>query len=176
MAEILALPASIAAVMQLADYGWRFAKVLHQFARNTHMAIEELNHFAIQVQSFSDSVGAAQASLHRHFTKYADSPFMAYLLRNRVLENISQDSDFIRRCLRDAKKDVLSMNSKYLLWMSIRWSFKKASILTLQPQMESLKTTLGLLLATAQLDAVHMSMGIKTQDPAQKNTDHQNEM
>jgi hypothetical protein len=44
---------------------------------------------------------------------------------------------------------VTDMKSRLALWTSIKWNFKKASIMELSPEMESLKTNLGLLVATA---------------------------
>lgn len=176
MAELLALPASIAAVMQLATYGRGFAKVMYDVYCDVRMGRHEMEQFRIQVLTFSDTVGVAQASLRRYLKDCEGSPIIPYLLEKRVLEAIEQESCLVRGRLQDAKKKVVSMRSRSLLWTGILWSIKKSSILALHPYMESVKTSLGLLIITVQFEAIQTSARRDGNDIGQGGTELDVEM
>lgn len=157
MAEVLAIPAALAAVLQLAEYGRHFSKVLYRFARNASTAREDVRRFASQVRTFADTIDLAQVSLDRHISAYADSPIIAYISTRAVLHNIAQQALQIFGRFQDSRDLVRSMDSDFGLWARFKWSLRKATVLELFPEMENVKTSLLLLMTTAQLESLTLS-------------------
>lgn len=158
MAELLALPASIAAIVQLAEYGFRFARTLHSFASHAGSASEEIELFEIQVRSSSQVIGLARASLHQHCSKHPDSSVLTYISAHNVIDDLAKESKLVEKRLRNARHQVMSMNSWHKLLVMIKWSLRKASILGLSADMEKVKTSLGLILATAHFEVANLAL------------------
>ncbi|KAL2128564.1 hypothetical protein VTI74DRAFT_9021 [Chaetomium olivicolor] len=158
MAEALAIVGGVAAVLQLATSARKFAQVLYSFAADAGAAGTEVERFASQVQSFSDTTEMAQAGLYHYCVENPDTPVVTFIKSRGVLANIDIEARTVKRHLRTIQLRVKNLQSRSMLWASIKWSFKKSSILELGPGMESVKTGLSLALATAQLEAIiHVS-------------------
>ena len=183
MAEVLAVLGGLAAVIQLCTSARKFARVLLQFAADNGTATTEVKRFALQVQTFSDAIGITQITLCDFCRKNPNSPVVTFFASHRVLSKINLLAQHVQDHLQVIHDQVRGMNSRWMLWASILWTFHtKSSILALYPEMESVKTTLGLLTATAQLEAflssqakgdaenkkqMYVSMGLlKTKSPA----------
>ncbi|KAH6842896.1 hypothetical protein B0I37DRAFT_418043 [Chaetomium sp. MPI-CAGE-AT-0009] len=135
MAEFLAVTGGLAAVVQLAVSGRDLAKTLYRFAVDT---------------------GAAAAEVERFANQNPESPVVAFIKNSQVLENIYSEASTVRAHLRAIRDQVIDMKSRWVLWASIKWNFKKLSILELSPEMESVKTSLCLLMASTNLEALHL--------------------
>lgn len=158
MAEFLAIAGGMAAVVQLAGTGRRFFKTLHRFAMNAGSAGAEVERFANQVRTFSDAVELAEQTLSTYCREHPKSPLVAYIWRRKILANIDSEARAVRLHLRDIQARVVNMESRSVLWASLKWTINKSSILELSPEMESVKTSLGLLMATAQFEDRMMGM------------------
>ena len=154
MAEFLAVTGGLAAVIQLATSGRRFAKILYRFAVDAGAAAAEVERFANQVRTFSDTVEVAEQTLSRYCRDNPASPLVVFMDRRKVLANIDSEATTVRTHLRAVRDQVIGMKSRSILWASIKWSWKKSSILELSPEMESVKTSLSLLMVTAQFEAM----------------------
>ena len=157
MAEVLAIPAALAAVLQLAEYGRHFSKVLYRFSRNASTAKEDVKRFASQVQTFSDTIDLAQVSLDRHFAAYAESPIIAYISRRPVLHNIAQQALQIFDRFQNSRDLVRTIDSGFGFWASIKWSLRKTTVLELFPEMETVKSSLLMLMSTAHLESLTLA-------------------
>jgi hypothetical protein len=70
-----------------------------------------------------------------------------------VLKNIGTEAMAVQAHLRQIQHQVVGLRSSVTLWASVKWSFKKSSILELSPEMESVKTSLSLVITTAHFEA-----------------------
>jgi hypothetical protein len=157
MAEFLAVTGGLAAVVQLAASGRHLAKTLYRFAVDAGAYTAEVERFANQVRTFSDTVEVAEQTLSRYCRDNPTSRLVVYMERRKVLANIDSEATTVRAHLRAVREQVIDMKSRSILWASIKWSWKKSSILELSPEMESAKTNLSLLMVTAQFEAMARS-------------------
>lgn len=153
MAEFLAIAGGMAAVVQLAGTGRRFSKTLHRFATNAGAAAAEVERFANQVRTFSDAVEVAEQTLSSYCQVYPKSPLVAYIGRCKILASIDNETRAVRAHLRAIQARVVNMESRSVLWASFKWTMNKSSILELSPEMESVKSNLGLLISTTHFEA-----------------------
>jgi hypothetical protein len=153
MAEALAVVGALAAVLQLCSCARKFARVLHQFAVDAGVAAAEIKRFAYQIRSFSNTVDTAQCTLSRYCTENPTSPIVVFMRNRNVLGDLNIEATMVEGHLLDIRDQVMGMKSRLVLWTSIKWSFKKSSVLGLFPEMENIKTSLGLLVATAHFEA-----------------------
>ncbi|OHE98386.1 hypothetical protein CORC01_06382 [Colletotrichum orchidophilum] len=153
MAEVLGFVASFAALIQLVQYGAKFAEALYQFSEQSGSPTEEIERFALQASTFSFVISTAHCSLDQHCKNYPDSPVLRFISTNGVLYSISYQSDSIKSRLRKAIRRVKNrLGSKNVVFNFLKWWYQKDSIKDLFPEMECIKTSLQLLLATAQFE------------------------
>lgn len=157
MAEFLALTGGLAAILQLSKTALRLASALHHLASTSPAA--EITRFANQAQSFSDTVAAAQVTLRRYCLTNPTSPLVQFLVSRNVLGNMGVEADAVRRRLRGVQRRVAGFggaNGKGKgVWVRLWWGWRmKGGVNELVPEMESVKTGLGLVLATAQFEAL----------------------
>lgn len=112
----------------------------------------EINRFAIQVHNFSQTSEAARLSLSRYCSKHPDSEVSNYLKEKGVLEGLAQESELVERDVQSATRRVVAMMAKSRVFARIQWSFRKESILQVCIGMESIKSSIGLILHTVQLE------------------------
>ncbi|KAK1727064.1 uncharacterized protein BDZ83DRAFT_227125 [Colletotrichum acutatum] len=106
MAEVLGIVASVAALIQLAKYGEKFAKVLIRYSKQSSSPGKEVERCAFQAQDFSDCIDMTQFALERHFDKYTESSLLQYLLSQGILQGILNRSKLIKWQLEMATKNI----------------------------------------------------------------------
>lgn len=158
MAEVIALTASLAGIIQLADYGIKFARVLSSLSRQIGTTFEEIEQFGLEVRSFSSLVLLAQTSLRHHCSEHDESPILAYIADNSILDGISRESDIVKRHVRDARRRVAAINSNTRILAVAKWTFHKKSILELSPEMEKIKSSISVILSTVQVELAALSL------------------
>jgi hypothetical protein len=154
MAEFLAVTGGLAAVVQLAASGRRLVKTLYRFAVDAGAAAAEVERFANQVRTFSGTVEVAQQTVSFYCRENPESPVVAFIKSSQVLADIDSEASTVQAHLWAIRDQVIDMKSRWVVWASIKWSVKKSSILELSPQMESVKTSLCLLMASTNLEAL----------------------
>ncbi|EXF86001.1 hypothetical protein CFIO01_05936 [Colletotrichum fioriniae PJ7] len=157
MTEVLGLVSSFAAIIQLVQYGEKFAKALYQYSEQRGYRAEKIEHYANDVVTFSDVVRTAHFSLTQHCKKYPESPVLDFIATQGVLNNIASQSGSVEQRLKIAASQIRScLGSKSFVLSFFKWWYQRNSIKDLFPEMESIKTSLQLLLATAQFEIVTM--------------------
>lgn len=152
MAEIIAITASVAGIMQLAQYGLKVADTLQRFSGQLGSTSQDVKRFAAQVRSFSQIIGLAEVSLLDHCASYSESHVLDYIIKHKILDGLSGESEIVRDRLSDVRHRVSSMNSKVRLLSIFKWMLYRESILELAGEMESVKSSVGLVLAIVQLE------------------------
>lgn len=148
------------AVLQLSRAGRRFFKTLQRFAVNAGIAHgAEVARFANQVRTFSNTIELTEETLSRYFRQHPESRLVAYIGRHQILADIDSEAGAIRLHLLAIQDRVVNMESRSILWASFKWAFNtRSSIWELSSEMESIKNSLGLLMATAQFEDRMMGM------------------
>ncbi|KAK1623796.1 hypothetical protein BDP81DRAFT_399142 [Colletotrichum phormii] len=157
MAEVLGLVSSFAAIIQLVQYGEKFAKALYQYSEQQGYRTDEIERYAIQAITFSDVVRTAHFSLNQHCKKYPKSPVLDFIATQGALDNIAFQSESVELRLRKATSQVRSyLGSRNFVLSFFKWWYQKDCIKDLFPEMESIKTSLQLLMATAHFEIATM--------------------
>lgn len=157
MAEILGIVASVAALIQLANYSEKFAKALLKFSRQNSSLRKEVDRCVFRAQDFSYCIDLTQFALERHFRKYTESSLLRYLLSQGILQGILNRSRLIRWRLEKAIKRVRSLlRGGNAVFNFFKWWYQKDSILDLFPEMDSVKISLQLLVSATQLEVLDM--------------------
>lgn len=176
MAEVIALSASLAGVLQLVGYGYKFARTLTKFSQQVGSGSDEIDRFTAQVQFFSQTVGLAQVSLSRHVADYEESPVITYIRAHHVLDDLSTESKVVEQRLRVARHWILSMRHQHKIVVVLKWIWRKRSIMQLCPLMESIKTSMALIMSTAHFEVTQLRL-LKTPADAVEETERlRNEM
>ncbi|KAI3548317.1 hypothetical protein CSPX01_03113 [Colletotrichum filicis] len=157
MAEILGIVASVAALIQLAHYGEKFAKALFNFSKQNSSPRKEVDRCASQAQDFSDCINMTHFTLERHFANYTKSPLLQYLSFQGILDRILNRSELIEWRLDKATIRVRSLlGGGNAVFNFLKWWYQKDSILDLFPEMNSVKISLQLLVSATQLEVLDM--------------------
>ncbi|KAK4238282.1 hypothetical protein C8A03DRAFT_15257 [Achaetomium macrosporum] len=152
MAEVLAIVGGLAAFVQLSSTAARVARILLRFAMNAGAVSAQVKHFAHQVQTFSATVELARGHLHGYCTAHPKSPLVIHISSHKVLDNVLSEAQAIEDHLWDVYRQAKKLNSRSVIWASIKWSLKRSSILELSPEMQSLLISLNVLQSTVLLD------------------------
>ncbi len=155
MAEVLD---SLGVIVELADCGHDLAQDLSGLRDDVRSASDEAERFAASAQSLSSVVAMAGSSLYRHCCQHADSKLMAYIADNNVLDSLSDESWVGVRRMRDASRKVVAMRSRFRLVAVARWIAGRRAILGLYPWMDSVKSSVYIVLCCVQLEMMHLSM------------------
>ncbi|KAL2195256.1 hypothetical protein P885DRAFT_62492 [Corynascus similis CBS 632.67] len=165
MAEVLAVAGGIAAIIQLAGCGKKLARVLHRFSRDVMDARDSVQRFANQVGIFSAVIEAAQQTISWYCRDNPESLLVTYINSSGLLASINLEAGIVRQHLRDIRNQVLHMKSTFVFWASIMWGIKKSSFKEVLPEMESIKTSLILLLSTTRLESLISTLEADNQTP-----------
>ncbi len=157
MAEILAVSGALAVIVQLAEYGMKFSKIMIQFSHQVGSAYDEIENFALQVQMFSQVIGLARVTLLDHCSEVRESKVIRDIGKNQVLDGLAEQSRNVEKRLRVARRRVLAMKSKCRPLTVLKWILGKEYILKLSPDMESVKSTVDLLLSMVLLEKIRLS-------------------
>lgn len=152
--EALAAAGAFAACLQLADYGTGFARFLYSFAENAAAAGEDLERFANRLQLFSNTTELAQTTLAKHCSDYPKAPAVVFMNRAGIISHVEKGASMLRKRLKTTKQTVKGMGSNWALVTSIKWFLKKPAIMELLPEMDGLQTSLSLLMAIANYEAL----------------------
>ncbi|KAK1676134.1 hypothetical protein BDP55DRAFT_661856 [Colletotrichum godetiae] len=157
MAEVLGIVASVSALIQLVEYGKKFAKALYLFSEQSGSQRKEVQRYAFQAQDFSDCINITQFALEQHFDKYTESPVLRHILSQGILRRLLNWSELIEWRLRKATKHVRTrLSGGNAVLNFFKWWYQKDCILDLFPEMECVKTSLLLLMSTTQLEVLSM--------------------
>lgn len=146
--EALAVIGGLGAALQLSTAALDFSKFLYHLATNAGAAAAEIERFAHQVRSFSQAVNVAQMALAKYFRDNPQSPVVIHISSRHILADIDSEAETVQNHLLDVQAKAERLKSRSVLLAIIKWSLNKSLILKLAPEMESVKTSLNLLMVT----------------------------
>lgn len=153
MAEIVALAASVTAMVQAVEMLTKGSRKLYRLAKKIKAAKREIEDFASETQLFAGVIGAAHQALQQSIqSQGSDSPVLLYIQNSQAVENLGMAS---RRVVDDMQKLIPRLQvlrSQYRLWVRIRWVMQKAEVAAMGPRMESIKTSLLLIMSSISFE------------------------
>ncbi|KAL0932333.1 uncharacterized protein CTRU02_213286 [Colletotrichum truncatum] len=159
MAEIVGIVASLAAIIQLIEYGEKLSRQLYKFSDFIKFKAEEVEECAARTQLFSDTVNLARSTLDKYCEENKKSAVIEYISSSHILPSLNKTCASVTRRLYRATRQVKGLRSGGSgLITFIRWWYQKDAIMVLFPEMDSYKTTLMLLMHSAQMEGLTMIM------------------
>ena len=157
MAEFLAVLGGAAAMLEVAGSCVKTARVLNRFLKNNNIALDEIHRFCFNLSSFSISVELAHQELERRCKACPNSPSIHFIQTSGPLAILCGWSRLMEYDLRDIRRWVGSLKGDHKLLVALKWWLKKAEVLALQPQMDSIIGRLHLMLEIVKLEAAYTS-------------------
>jgi hypothetical protein len=154
MAEAVALAASLTALGGVAIAATKFAIVLQEVANDVRSAKEEIVNFLVVIKSFETLIGLARISLDRQFKKQNQSPVICYINDFNVMDDLVEQSKSVKRYMKKTTPKMKRLPSNIDFFTSFKWAMRKSKILALGPQMESVKTSLIIIMAIVKMEQV----------------------
>lgn len=155
MMEVIGLAASIVAIGQAAEMALNMSRSMRTLARRLRAAQSEIQRFAKDIEIFSSVIGAAYFSLYSHCgTEKTPSPVLRYIDRSKVLDQLVEQSDGVIDHIGELKPRIQSLESKLSFKTKLKWLFCRSDVEALGPKMESVKTSLHLIIDIITLEMV----------------------
>ncbi|KAK3349768.1 hypothetical protein B0T25DRAFT_570374 [Lasiosphaeria hispida] len=154
--EIVGLVAAALSINKTVRSTAHLAKRIYQIAREAPRVEKQLQRTAIQLHSFATTVSAAWASIERSCPKEPEpkSPVLKYIIANHLPAELEYESYHLRGHIRDLRDRISTLHSKFELLTSWRWNKMQPDIDMLFTPMESLKTSLNLILSVIILEII----------------------
>jgi hypothetical protein len=152
----LSLTASLIAIGTAATTALQISISLYDLARAYKSAAEEIENFALDLRSFASVVQLGQDSLERHRKKAPFSEVITYIESLDVLNQLASQSKRTTTSIERVWQQTRSLQSDNLL-TKVKWMAKKSEVRGLKPDMESLKSSLHLVMAAITMEALQQS-------------------
>lgn len=122
-------------------------KRIHRVAKDAPAIKEQLLQTAIPLKSFVTAVRAAHASLEHKCPDDSDSEVIQYIIRQGLPKDLEQQSFYLEHSIVQVKDRLSTLNSSWGDFItSYRWTKMRPEVEALFAPMESMKTTLSLIL------------------------------
>jgi hypothetical protein len=161
MAEILGLVASIAAVAGVADHALRLARSMKRLSRDLGAARKDIRCFARDIDAFSSIIGAAHYTLQTHAKPESPSKIVVFIHERKLLGQLVEQSDRVIDHIEELRPGIKSLKSSISFITRIRWIMRREDVNALRPKMESVKTSLNLVISMVMYEALMQSIGLQ---------------
>jgi hypothetical protein len=153
--EVIGLAASIIAIGQAAQIALQMSKSMRHISHSLGAAEHDIRGFARDIETFSSVIGAAHFSLHCHYLpEKTPSPVFRYMEHSNVLDLLVEQSDEVIDHIYELKPRIKSLASSISLKTKLKWLFRRTEVEALGPKMESVKTSLNLIITIVTLETV----------------------
>ncbi|CZR61695.1 uncharacterized protein PAC_11592 [Phialocephala subalpina] len=166
MAEVIALTASILAIAGAATTALRVSSSLHKVARSLEAAGDDIEDFSINIRAFASIIQLGIGSLNRCTAKRSSPEVMKYLEDHEVLDQLAEQSKRTSQKIKLAWKRTKTVRSNLTMLTRIKWYFAKPKVQALQPEMETLKTSLLVVMQSIRLE--EMQQGEDSEETRQE--------
>ncbi len=152
----LSLTASLLAIGTAATTALQISKSLYDLARAYKSAAEEIEYFALDLRSFASVVQLGQESVDRHRKRAPLSEVIKFIESLDIVNQLSMQSKRTALNIERVWQQTESLQKNNLL-TKVRWMAKKSEVRGLKPDMESLKSSLHLVMASITMEALEQS-------------------
>jgi hypothetical protein len=152
MAEVVGLVASVAGIAAAAAAALKASAALLEVARTLGAAGHEIEDFAINIRSFASVLQLGIGSVRRCTKKGSSAKVIKYLEELEVLDQLAFQSKRTNRKIKRAWKHTKSVRSNLTFVTRIKWYFAKPEVQALHPEMETLKTSLLVVMQSVRLE------------------------
>jgi hypothetical protein len=152
MAEGIALAAGIVGIAGAAATALKVSASLLTVAQSLGAACEEIEDFAMSIRFFSTVLTMGISSVRSCTKKGSSSKVLKYCEEFEVLDQLELRAKRTTRKIERAWKHTESIRSSLSVVTRIRWYFAKPEVQALHPEMETLKTSLLIVMQSVKLE------------------------
>jgi hypothetical protein len=163
MAEIVGLAASILAILGVADSAVEMAKRMKRLSKSLGAARKEIRSFSRDIDAFASVIGAAHYALREHSKPEAEAPskVLVFIQERKLLDQLVDQSERVIEHIEELRPSIKSLRSKISLITRFRWLMQRTDVMALGPKMESVKTSLNLVMTMVSYEAIMQVIGLQ---------------
>ena len=159
MAEIVGLASGIIAIACAADNALQMAKSIRRLSRDLGAAKKDIRNFSREIEAFSSIIGAAHYSLETHSRKLqSQSKVLIFIQERKVLDKLVHQSGRVIDHIDEIRPGIESLKSRISFVTRLKWIFRRTDVIALGPKMESVKTSLNLVINIVTLETLMQSI------------------
>jgi len=151
----LSFSASLIAVIGLASAALKTSTALYRFSRGIEAASDDIEQFALDIRTFASIMQMGHSTLSLHYAKEPTSPVLNYVKELEILDLLAEQSRRTKHRIKRAWHQTKSVQSSHRLLTRLKWMSRKKEIKALYPDMESLKSSLLLVMAYVSWEVAH---------------------
>jgi len=172
MAEIVGLAASIIAIAGVAETALSLSKSIRRVARGLRTARKDIRKFAKEIEAFSSIIGAAHYSLSMHSREPQSqsagegSKVLVFIHKRKLLDHLVDQSDHVADQIEEIRPRLVSIKSNISFIERWKWILCRREVGALGLNMESVKTSLNLVITLVMYETLMQSIGrqVNSQD------------
>jgi hypothetical protein len=169
MAEIVGLASGIIAIAGAAKTALNMAKSMRRLSRDLGAAKEDIRKFSKDIEAFSSIIGAAHFSLETHSKgPLLQSKVLVFIHKRKLLDQLVDQSDRVIDHIEEIRPRIKALKSRISFVTRLKWILRRTDIVALGPKMESVKTSLNLVMTLVAFETLMQS--IKNQVGSQDST------
>jgi hypothetical protein len=156
--EAIAAVGSVVALIQLATFTGKLTRCLARFGDDTGIARQEIDIFNTGLTNSVTLIRTAQVAIEQHFDAHKDSNLIQYINSTDIMRGLEKEAKLVLVSMKDARRQVLSMEKHRNLIAALLWTFKKKTVMGIQPGMDCIKASFTLLMQTTSLEATTLKI------------------
>lgn len=166
MAEALALAAGIFACVAIVGSITKDTTSLCRSVQRIKVAKREIEIFRKHVQDYGNVIGLACTALRpfEHLSDDDNSLVVRYMLENDVWVSMVTQCECIKEDIRKHVIEIRGLRKRSQLMAKLKWMLQRREIEALGPRMESVKSSLLLVIASIQLELLRLQPRTESSD------------
>lgn len=150
--EVVGFIAAVGSIAKAGSAAVNFASKISKIAKEANGIGERIEKTSLHFRTVGQAILMAETSMKLRYPCTEDSPVICYMRDHHVLESLMDHSLTIRRDIAARRQDIKSIVSRFDLITSLKWTLMEQRITNLHWPMESLKTTLSMVLHIITLE------------------------
>ncbi|KAK4222630.1 hypothetical protein QBC38DRAFT_73840 [Podospora fimiseda] len=160
--EVVGFAAAVISIGKTVKMTYKMGELFIKIAKEANYVEQEMKECAMNFRSFATAAGAASKSLKRAFSDKDDSesPVIDYMEQKQLPIELEQQAELIYERIQDFGDSIKRIPSRLgKVVTGLKWHRFKPRITEVTPHMESLKTTLTLVINIVTLEKLRHGAG-----------------
>lgn len=151
----LSIAASVVALCSAGDAAYKIATSLYRSGKRVKGAGDDIENFAKDVDMYGVAIGTAYRALEPIcISAPRPSRVIDYLSENEGLISLAEQSRRVTKNIKKYNPNIRALRGKSKLIARVKWAFQKKEIDALILKMESVKSSLQIIINSVVLEAV----------------------
>lgn len=163
MAELVGLAASVTGLLGVGVAAVETSRSLRKLSRDIKFADKDIRMLDVAIRAFRNEIGFVHDRLIPQLSKPNRLSIFDYLERRKVFDDLLTQSKLAQEYIERLRPKINSLKSSIGMMTKLKWAFfKKQDIRDIGPQMETLKSSLTLIMMTVVMEG--LLEGVQTEE------------